>query len=173
MLPAAFAGVLLGTLTFSYLNDAHVRLIIGFLALAFALNFWLKSNVSVKQKPNRIKGVFWSTIAGFTSFGIHAGGPPINFYLIPQKLHPTVFMGTCAVFFGVVNYVKLVPYFWLGQLESENLLTSLILLPLAPIGVSLGYYLHLRVSPQKFYQIFNFFLFVTGCKLAYDGFMLL
>ena len=173
MLPAAFAGVLLGTLTFSYLNDAHVRLIIGFLALAFALNFWLKSNLSVKQTPNRIKGVFWSTIAGFTSFGIHAGGPPLNFYLVPQKLHPTVFMGTCAVFFGVVNYVKLVPYFLLGQLESENLLTSLILLPLAPIGVSLGYYLHLRVSPQKFYQIFNFFLFLTGGKLAYDGYMLL
>ena len=74
MLPAAVAGVLLGTLTFSYLNDAHVRLIIGFLALAFALNFWFKSNLSVKQKPNRIKGVLWSTIAGFTSFGIHAGG---------------------------------------------------------------------------------------------------
>ena len=30
MLPAALVGVLLGTLTFSYLNDAHVRLIIVF-----------------------------------------------------------------------------------------------------------------------------------------------
>lgn len=173
MLPAALVGVLLGTLTFSYLNEAHVRLIIGFLALVFALNFWFQSHFSIKQKPNLVKGAFWSTIAGFTSFGIHSGGPPINFYLVPQKLHPTVFMGTCAIFFGITNYVKLIPYFLLGQLDSENLLTSLVLLPLAPIGVSLGYYLHMRISPEKFYQIFNFFLFITGCKLTYDGFILL
>ena len=82
-------------------------------------------------------------------------------------------MGTCTIFFGITNYVKLIPYFWLGQLDSQNLLTSLVLLPLAPIGVSLGYYLHKRVSPQKFYQIFNFFLFMTGCKLTYDGLILL
>jgi uncharacterized membrane protein YfcA len=44
---------------------------------------------------------------------------------------------------------------------------------LAPIGVSLGYYLHKRVSAQKFYRIFNVFLFLTGCKLTYDGFVLL
>ena len=173
MLPAALVGVLLGSLTFSYLNESHVRLIIGLLALAFALNFWLKSELSIKQQPNRIKGALWSTVAGFTSFGIHSGGPPVNFYLIPQKLHPTVFMGTCTIFFGITNYVKLIPYFWLGQLDSENLLTSLVLLPLAPIGVSLGYYLHKRVSPLKFYQIFNFFLFMTGCKLTYDGLILL
>jgi uncharacterized membrane protein YfcA len=173
MLPAAMVGVVLGTLTFSYLNDGHVRLIIGVLALAFAINFWLKLNLSAKQKPSRIKGVLWSTIAGFTSFGIHAGGPPVNFYLVPQKLHPTVFIGTCGIFFAATNYVKLIPYFWLGQLDTENLLTSLVLLPLAPIGVTLGYYLHLRVSPEKFYQIFNFFLFITGCKMAYDGLVLM
>ena len=173
MLPAGFVGVLLGSLTFSYLNEAHVRLLIGCLALVFALNFWLKSESSIQQKPNYIKGAFWSVIGGFTSFGIHSGGPPVNIYLVPQKLHPTVFMATCAVFFGITNYVKLIPYFWLGQLGSQNLQTSLVLLPLAPIGVSLGYYLHKRVSAQKFYRIFNFFLFLTGCKLTYDGFVLL
>jgi len=169
MLPAALTGVLLGSLTFSYLTESHVRLIIGLLAVAFAMNFWFKAESSVRQQPSAIKGTFWSIIAGFTSFGIHSGGPPVNFYLIPQKLSPTVFMGTCTIFFGITNYVKLVPYFLLGQLDSENLLTSLVLLPLAPIGVSIGYYLHKRTSPKSFYQIFNFFLFMTGCKLIFDG----
>ena len=173
MLPAGCVGVLVGSLTFSYLNEGHVRLLIGLLALVFALNFWLKSSGSIQKKPNYIKGTFWSIIGGFTSFGIHSGGPPVNIYLLPQKLHPKVFMGTCAMFFWITNYVKLIPYFLLGQLDSQNLQTSLVLLPLAPIGVGFGYYLHTRVSTAKFYNIFNFFLIITGCKLTYDGVILL
>ena len=173
MLPAGCVGVLVGSLTFSYLNEGHVRLLIGLLALVFALNFWLKSAGSIQKKPNYIKGTFWSIIGGFTSFGIHSGGPPVNIYLLPQKLHPKVFMGTCAMFFWITNYVKLIPYFLLGQLDSQNLQTSLVLLPLAPIGVGFGYYLHTRVSTEKFYNIFNFFLIITGCKLTYDGVILL
>ena len=173
MLPAGCVGVLVGSLTFSYLNEGHVRLLIGLLALIFALNFWLKSPGSIQKEPDYIKGSFWSVIGGFTSFGIHSGGPPVNIYLLPQKLHPKVFMGTCAMFFWITNYVKLIPYFILGQLDSQNLQTSLVLLPLAPIGVGFGYYLHTRVSPKKFYNIFNFFLIITGCKLTYDGIMLL
>ena len=173
MLPAGCVGVLVGSLTFSYLNEGHVRLLIGLLALIFALNFWLKSAGSIQKEPDYIKGTFWSVIGGFTSFGIHSGGPPVNIYLLPQKLHPKVFMGTCAMFFWITNYVKLIPYFILGQLDSQNLQTSRVLLPLAPIGVGFGYYLHTRVSTKKFYNIFNFFLIITGCKLTYDGVMLL
>jgi len=173
MLPAGCVGVLVGSLTFSYLNEGHVRLLIGLLALIFALNFWLKSAGSIQKEPDYIKGTFWSVIGGFTSFGIHSGGPPVNIYLLPQKLHPKVFMGTCAMFFWITNYVKLIPYFILGQLDSQNLQTSLVLLPLAPIGVGFGYYLHTRVSTIKFYNIFNFFLIITGYKLTYDGVMLL
>jgi len=173
MLPAGCVGVLVGSLTFSYLNEGHMRLLIGLLALIFALNFWLKSPGSIQKEPDYIKGTFWSVIGGFTSFGIHSGGPPVNIYLLPQKLHPKVFMGTCAMFFWITNYVKLIPYFILGQLDSQNLQTSLMLLPLAPIGVGFGYYLHTRVSAKKFYNIFNFFLIITGCKLTYDGIMLL
>ena len=173
MLPAGCVGVLVGSLTFSYLNEGHVRLLIGLLALVFALNFWLKSAGSIQKKPNYVKGTFWSIIGGFTSFGIHSGGSPVNIYLLPQKLHPKVFMGTCAMFFWITNYVKLIPYFLLGQLDSQNLQTSLVLLPLAPIGVGFGYYLHTQVSTAKFYNIFNFFLIITGCKLTYDGVILL
>jgi len=46
VLPAAIVGVVIGSFTFSYLNEAHVRLIIGLLTLIFALNFWFKSDLS-------------------------------------------------------------------------------------------------------------------------------
>jgi hypothetical protein len=78
-------------------------------------------------------------------------------------------MGTMAVFFAVVNLVKLIPYGWLGQLNSANLFTSLALLPLAPIGVRLGYYLLHRVDEVWVYRLCYFFLMVAGGRLLYQG----
>ncbi len=66
-------------------------------------------------------------------------------------------MGTFAVFFAVVNVIKLIPYAWLGQFDHSNLMTSLVLLPLAPIGVRLGYVLLHRVSQTLIYRLCYFF----------------
>ncbi|GGO86303.1 UPF0721 transmembrane protein [Marinobacterium nitratireducens] len=173
MLPAAILGVVIGTFTFKYLSEAHVRLLIGLLALGFALNYYRKRELQEGRRPGAVAGTFWSMLAGFTSFGIHAGSPPVSVYLIPQKLHPSIFVGTCAVLFGVTNYVKLVPYFWLGQFSADNLLTSLMLLPLAPLGIWLGYRLHKKFSAKQFYGFFNFFLMIAGIKLIYDGLLTL
>lgn len=171
MIPASIVGIVLGALTFSYLAEAHVRLLIGLLAVGFGLNYWRHGDSRAKTSVSRTKGSFWSALAGFTSFGIHAGGPPVNVYLLPQKLSPTLFMGTSTFLFTVINYTKLVPYFWLGQLHAENLWTSLVLLPLAPLGVGVGYYLHRKITPVLFFQLINFFLIATGAKLTYDGLM--
>jgi uncharacterized membrane protein YfcA len=111
----------------------------------------------------------WGSIAGFTSFGVHAGGPPVNVYLLPQQLDKTMFVGTTVLFFTIVNYVKLIPYGMLGQLNFSNLSTSALLSPLAPAGVWLGVHLHNRVNQRLFYRICYLFLFITGIKLLYDG----
>jgi uncharacterized membrane protein YfcA len=169
MIPAALIGVAVGAFTFRYLTEAHVRILIGVIAVVFAVQFWVKRKTTEATQPDKAKGGFWSLIAGFTSFGIHAGGPPINVYLLPQKLSPTIYVGTNAVFFAVINYVKLIPYFWLGQLSANNLATSLVLLPLAPVGIGLGYFLHKKVSPEFFYKVVNFFLLLAGIKLLFDG----
>ena len=68
-----------------------------------------------------------------------------------------------------MNYVKLVPYFFLGQLSAQNMLTSLLLLPLAPIGVRIGVWLAKRMSDRWFYRIIYVMLAVTGVKLVADG----
>jgi len=161
---------LLGTFTFRYLTDAHIRILIGVISVLFVVNFFVgRRNSGQKTEPDRVKGSIWGSIAGFTSFGVHAGGPPVNIYLLPQKLDKTIFVGTTVVFFTIVNYVKLIPYTLLGQLSSDNLLTSLVLAPLVPLGVWLGIKLHDRVNETLFYNLAYFFLFVTGMKLLYEG----
>lgn len=44
-----------------------------------------------------------------------------------------------------------------------------MLLPLAPLGVGLGYLLHKKFSATQFYGFFNLFLMIAGIKLIYDG----
>ena len=169
LLPAGLVGVLVGTFTFRYLSDAHIRIVIGLIAVVFALHFFRKNNQLEKRGPDQVRGTFWGVIAGFVSFGVHAGGPPANVYLLPQKLDKSIFVGTMVVLFTTLNYVKLVPYALLDQLNADNIGTSLVLAPLAPLGVWLGLRLHKVVNEKWFYPVCYAFLFITGVKLLYDG----
>ena len=53
--------------------------------------------------------------------------------------------------------------------DLSNLKVSLILSPLAPISILIGYYLHKKVSENIFYYFIYFFLGIGGIKLIYDG----
>ncbi len=172
LLPAAAIGIGFGALSFQYLNEHHLKLMIGAVTLTFCAHwFWQKlSSHKPEPKPASVgRGSFWGMLAGFTSFSVHAGGPPASFYLLPQQLEKTLFVGTTVVFFAAVNLIKLVPYSVLGLLPVSSLTTSLVLVPLAIVGVKSGLYLHTRINQAWFYRICYGFLFVTGCKLSWEG----
>ena len=168
ILPPSLIGILIGSLTFSYISDNGVRIIIGTIAILFIFFTIIQSN-NLLIRPTKTKGIFWSTVAGYTSFLIHAGGPPLNFFLLPLKLNKTVYLGTFTLAFAIINAVKLVPYYYLGQLAPTNLIASLILLPLAPVGIIIGYYLQKKLSDKNFYYLIYVFLGIGGLKLIYDG----
>lgn len=169
LLPGAFVGILLGSMFFRYLSEAHIRILIGGLALAFVANYLFQRKNGTEWGVDVRRGLWWGTVAGFTSFGVHAGGPPINIYLLPQKLDKTIFVGTTVLFFTTVNLAKVIPYAFLGQFSSENLSASLLLGPVALLGVWLGMRLHRIVSEKQFYNLCYLFLFITGGKILYDG----
>ncbi|NHN39605.1 sulfite exporter TauE/SafE family protein [Pseudomaricurvus alcaniphilus] len=168
-LPGAIAGIVIGAFTFRYLSEDAIRILVGVIVVLFCLDYWFRPASPGGSKPSLVKGTFWGTISGFTSFGIHSGGAPMSVYLLPQQMEKKLLMGTFAVFFTVVNLVKLIPYTWLGQFDHTNLMTSLVLLPLAPVGVRLGYYLLHKIDETTVYRLCYFFLFVVGVKLLWDG----
>jgi uncharacterized membrane protein YfcA len=170
LVPGSVLGILLGTATFRFLDENLIRLLIGMLALAFVLRYWLaKTPAAEPAAPSRRTGSFWAALSGFTSFVAHAGGPPLSVYLLPQNMDKTLFVGTTVIYFAFVNYLKLIPYSFLGQFSGENLLTSLLLSPLAPVGMWLGIWLHRRIDERPFYQTVYVMLAVVGLKLLYDG----
>ncbi len=169
LIPAAIIGIAIGWLTAAFVSDAHVKLILGAIVLWFTLTYWLRPDKTEPGQPNTLKASFWGTVSGFTSFVSHSGGPPVNIYLLPLRIDPKIMVGTTVIFFATVNMVKLAPYFALGQFSTTNLITSAILLPLAPIGVFTGAWLVKRVDPEIFFRIAYVLLVPVGIKLIWDG----
>ncbi|MEM1198148.1 MAG: sulfite exporter TauE/SafE family protein [Pseudomonadota bacterium] len=170
MIPAAIVGIVLGWLTAAYVTDAHIRLIVGCVALAFSAGYFLGGAKSKEARPHSWpKGLFWGAVAGFTSFVSHAGGPPYQMYTLPLRMDSKLFAGTAIIFFAAVNLVKVVPYFYLGQFNAENLATSAILLPLAPLATLAGVKL-VKITPQDtFYAITYSAVLIVSFKLIWDG----
>jgi len=169
--PPALIGIIVGALTFRYVSETFLEILIGTLALLFSLRYWLGGRIRLGLSlPDRPAGWLWSGMSGYTSFVAHAGGPPLMIYLLPKKLDKSVFVGTVTIYFAGVNYVKLIPYGLLGQLSAENLGTSLLLAPAAIIGVKLGVWMHDRVNAVLFNKLMYLFLFCAGLKLLWDGF---
>jgi uncharacterized membrane protein YfcA len=171
LLPCGLLGTVVGTLLFRTLDARLVAGIVGIFTLLF-----LAQRLAFPPKPDgphppRWLGALLTVTSGFTSFIAHAGGPPVSAYVVPMRLAPLVFTATMAAFFFVVNLSKWIPYAWLGLLDTRNMATSLALLPFAPIGVMVGVRLAHRIQPVLFYRLVYTGMFLTGCKLVWDGFI--
>ena len=173
LIPGALLGVAAGALTFGWFNESAIRLLIGAISVLFVLLRALgprqPEGEGGRAPPSRAAGAGMAAVSGFTSFVAHAGGPPVMMYLLPQKLDKVTFLATINVFFLITNALKLLPYAWLGQFTGPNLLASLTLAPLVPLGVALGVWLQSRVSSVWFFRIAQAGLVLTGLQLIYQG----
>ena len=170
LVPFGLLGTLVGTLLFTVMPSHIVAGIVGAFTLLFLAQRLLFPPQPDSPPPPKWVGALLTVTSGFTSFISHAGSPPINAYLIPLRLPPVVFTATLAFLFFIINLSKWIPYAWLGLLDLRNMATSVLLLPFAPIGVWIGIRLARRLSPLVFYRILYGGMFLTGCKLLWDGF---
>jgi uncharacterized membrane protein YfcA len=172
MLPGAIVGTGLGWLLWSIVTDEQVLLAVGIIILLFSLDAMFPIRKRLENlPPSRGWGTFWGTVAGITSFISHTGGPPYQIYTLPLRMTPTMFSATSAFFFAIVNALKLVPFWFLGQLSISNIEKSAILAPVGVAGVAAGVYLVRRISARAFYTIAYALILVLGLKITYDGFM--
>ncbi len=170
LLPGAVVGIGVGWATATIVPEAAVTLLVGVIGVAFGLNLILKRKITVQPKRAEVApGLFWGALTGFTSFVSHAGAPPYQVYVLPLGLTKAVFAGTSTIAFAVINVVKLVPYYALGQLTVGSLQTAAILFIPAAIAVFAGVKL-VRWLPEKlFFQIVTWALLVISLKLIWDG----
>ena len=152
-----------------------MRLVLGGISVVFALKYFLESWAAYKgqvttaasQRP--VAGSFWGSLAGYASFVAHAGGPPFQIYVLPLKLDPLTYTGTSTRFFAILNAIKVIPYFALGELDSTNLTLSAALLPVALVSTLAGARLVHFLKPAVFYPLMYGMVLLAGGKLLYDG----
>ena len=169
LIPFGLLGIVIGALSFRALDTHLVAGIVGGFTLLFLAQRLLFPPRADSLAPPRWLGAVLTATSGFTSFIAHAGGPPINAYVIPMRLSPVRFAATMAFFFFVINLAKWIPYGWLGLLDMRNMSTSLVLLPVAPLGVWIGVKVARHIQPRLFYRLVYLGMFLTGTKLVWDA----
>jgi uncharacterized membrane protein YfcA len=98
-------------------------------------------------------GLLAGSTAGFASTLAHAGGPPITIYLLLQRLEPSVFISTSALFFAVLNWIKVPYYYFAGLFDFPLQLRLIWLMLLAPLGVWVGRQIVMRLDKVLFERI--------------------
>ena len=78
-------------------------------------------------------------------------------------------VGTTAVFFAVVNWIKVPAYIALGQFTPANLLTAAVLLPVAILSTMAGVWLVRRVAPDRFYTAIYWLMILVGIALLIEA----
>ena len=163
-------GVGVGWATASLVPEWAVTLLVGVIGLVFALVTLLRRSAVSAPRPARVAtGLFWGTLTGFTSFVSHAGAPPYQVYVQPLGLKKAVFAGTSTIAFAYVNVIKLVPYWFLGQLSPASLHIAVWLAIPAALAVCAGVRL-VRVLPEKlFFRLVTWALLLISLRLIWEG----
>ncbi len=171
MLPGAVIGIFSGFFAVSYVPGDMVKLLVAAIGFYYLFNA-LKKRLSKTEVPPRAadvpRGVFWGSIAGLTSYICHAGGPPFQTYVLPQKLDKMVFLGTTAIFFAIMNLLKVIPYILAGQLTWASTAQAAWLAPITIVGAWSGVTIARMLSERVFFILIEITLGVVSVKLVYE-----
>ncbi|OYU14532.1 MAG: hypothetical protein CFE37_10585 [Alphaproteobacteria bacterium PA4] len=169
MLPGAALGIIAGYLLAASVSVAAVELAVGLTTLGFAILRMRRNAAAPPAAQPHWAGVAFGAASGFTSQIAHAGGPPFQMHVLPMQLRRDTFIGTSALYFAAVNWLKVPAYWALGQFTPANLLTALVLMPMAILSTWAGVKLVRRVDAENFYRIVEWLMVLVGGKLAWDG----
>lgn len=175
LLPGGIVGIAIGWATSAYVSVNVMRLLLGAISVIFALRYFIDAARKVPQSgtgaaPQRpLAAGLWGTLSGYGSFVAHAGGPPFQIYTLPLRLDPLAYTGASTRFFAIMNAIKVIPYFALGELSTGNLTLSATLLPVALVSTLIGARLVHYLKPAVFYPLMYAMVLIAGGKLLYDG----
>jgi len=172
MLPGAAAGVALAYLFAAGVTPDAVMAAVGLISALFgAYRLWLGSHAIPRETARMPEwvGSLFGVASGFTSQIAHAGQPPFQLWVLPRNLSPALLVGTTAVYFAAVNWIKVPAYLALGQFTRENLLTAAALLPVAVISTMAGVWLVRRISPERFYTAIYWLMILVGAALVWEA----
>jgi uncharacterized membrane protein YfcA len=167
LIPGSIVGVTVATVFITNAPTNTLKTALGLIVLIFAIYRLLEKRL---VDFSRYQGKDWhgmvaGTIAGFTSTLAHTGGPPITIYLLMQEVTPRVFIATSAIFFMILNWIKVPYYLYAGLFDLQRLISVIWLAPLLPLGVWVGKQMGDRINKETFEKLVVWLLIVTALLL--------
>lgn len=173
MLPGMAVGVGLGYAFAAQVQETTVLGALGAISMLFGLQrLWVERGGAIilpSNSPDWI-GFLFGMASGFTSQIAHAGSPPFQMWVLPKRLARDVLVGTTAVAFAAVNWMKVPAYAALGQLTTANLMATAMLAPIAIGATFAGVALVRRIDAERFYTLIYVMMVLLGLKLLVDAF---
>jgi uncharacterized membrane protein YfcA len=120
-------------------------------------------------QPHPARSAAVGAFAGASSTLAHAAGPIIALHLLPQRFERQIFVGTCAVYFFIVNTAKVPIYAKAHQFRSDMLQTTMYVVPLVFAGAAFGYWLTRQLNEKMFARGVYAMTFALGWYLAWIG----
>ena len=155
LLPTVVIGLGLGTLFMLTIDHSQFKIFLAVLILTLVSFEQLRRRLNWNTFPkSRWFAWLMGTLSGFTTLVGNAAGPVMTVYCAAQNFNKNDFMGTFAVFFFIINLMKLplmggaVP--GLQLITAETLWFNVLILPGLLAGVVLGRKLF-GIIPERYF----------------------
>lgn len=173
MLPGAAVGIALGYVFAANVSAVAVLIAVGIVSLVYGgwqlFRRWLGHEPVARRLPGWV-GSLLGVASGFTSQIAHAGQPPYQLWVLPMRLPRDVLVGTTAIYFATINWVKVPAYWALGQFTTANLWAAASLIPVAVIATLAGVRLVRRFDADRFYTAIHWLMVLLGLLLLWEAF---
>jgi uncharacterized protein len=182
LLPGTLIGVILGAYLLNLFERqqkdvaaALVNMEIGFESVLLVALHWYRTSRRDERKifrPGLLRSSAVGAFAGVSSTLAHGAGPIIALHLLPQKLDRQLFVGTCAIYFFILNCSKLPAYYGAGLFTADNHATLLFatrFMPIVLAGAIFGFWLNRRLSDKVFSKVVYLVTFCLGWYLLIDS----
>ncbi|MBT9384571.1 sulfite exporter TauE/SafE family protein [Pseudooceanicola sp. CBS1P-1] len=169
LVPSILFGVFLAMLITPWSSEGLLLIFTGLIGVWYVTRSWMRRHLDEVSEARLVPGLFWGTITGIASFITHSGAPPVQAYLLPQRLPKFEFAGTIAISFAIGNLAKLPAYWAIGQLDGLNwgLIAGLVVFGVG--GTFIGRWLT-HILPQALYmKIIQVFLLALSVILLIKG----
>lgn len=155
LLPWVLIGMAGGYFVLESIGNRSLAFMIGLLVLALiALHVYrvrLESALNFAFSKSPAWGGMLGILAGFTTMVGNAAGSIMSIYLLSRGMNKTTFIGTNAIFFFMVNVIKVPFTAHLGLITSESLTLNAWVVPAVVVGAVIGFKTVPRI-PQKLFQ---------------------
>lgn len=170
LLPATVAGVALGALTGNFINDRQFKYLIAVIVLVSLVLMLVQElkGGQLKIPQNMFLAAIFGIISGFSSMVGNAAGPIFAVYLLALGLNKKNYLGTSAIFFFIVNLIKLpVQVFIWQSVDWRSLLLVLMMLPLVYAGIRFGLWAVRHFNEKAFRYLITAMTFMAAVKLFF------